>query len=65
MSPEALGWLGIVLTVVLGVAALLAGAKYAVNKRKTKSQSQKVGSGGFAIQSGRDTKIKSDSGTDR
>jgi gas vesicle protein len=50
-----LGLVGIVIGVVFGVTGLVFAAKR-LNKNRT--QSQRVGKGGIAIQSGRDTKIE-------
>jgi hypothetical protein len=51
----ALAIAGIVITVVLGVGALL--ASKTVRSRRS-NQVQKIAKGGIAIQSGRDTNIK-------
>jgi hypothetical protein len=49
---QGLAILGVVVTVVLGVAAL-----FLAKRVKTNRQTQKVGKGGTGIQSGRDTKL--------
>ena len=49
---DQLGLIGIVLTVIFGVAAF-----FAAKTIKSKRQNQKVGKNGIGIQSGRDTKL--------
>lgn len=52
MSAEMLGWLGIALTVIFGVAAFF----FARNVRR-KTQNQKIDRGGIGYQAGGDIKL--------
>lgn len=52
MSAEMLGWLGIVIAVIFGVAGF-----FAVKSIRKKSQNQRIGRGGTGYQAGGDINI--------